>query len=180
MPKPYTALTAPVVDAALPGMTEWVKSAEKYSGGALWNNGTYVKRDIRGKPGQISNHARGLAADLSYRFMPASKRGVSNGRVLSLNFMKQVLANYDVLGVQLVIDYWPEPFGRSWRCDRAVDSQHALPNHAEAWRKAAVKTFTGAPGGDWWHVEIAPDMANDANKVKQAFASVFGVSTTIV
>ena len=113
MPKLYAASTAPVVDGPLPGMTAWVECATKYSGGALWNNGTYVKRDIRGKPGQISNHARGLAADLSYRFMPASKRGVSNGRVLSLDFIKRVLANYDVLGVQLVIDYWPEPFGRS-------------------------------------------------------------------
>jgi hypothetical protein len=178
--KPYTVNAAPVVGAALPGMTEWVRCAAQYSGGALWNNGTYVKRDIRGKPGQISNHARGLAADLSYRFMPASKLGVSNGRVRSLEFMKQVLANYDVLGVQLVIDYWPEPFGRSWRCDRAVDGAHALPNHAEAWRKAAIKTFTGAPGGDWWHVEIAPELANDPKAVTAAFVQVFGVSTTTV
>jgi len=178
--KPYTVNAAPVVEAALPGMTEWVNCATKYSGGALWNNGTYVKRDIRGKPGQVSNHARGLAADLSYRFMPASKRGVSNGRVRSLEFIKQVLANYDVLGVQLVIDYWPEPFGRSWRCDRAVDGTHALPNHAEAWRKAAIKTFTGSPNGDWWHVEIAPELANNPKAVTAAFAQVFGVSTTTV
>jgi len=180
MPKPYTAANAPVVDGPLPGMTAWVECATKYSGGALWNNGTYVKRDIRGKPGQISNHAKGIAADLSYRYMPASNKGVPNGRIKSLEFIKECLRNYDTLGVMLVIDYWPDPFGRSWRCDRAVDSQHALPNHAEAWRKAGIKTFTGAPGGDWWHVEIAPDMANDANKVKQAFASVFGVSTTTV
>lgn len=180
MPKPYTASTAPVVNAALLGMTEWVRCAAKYSNGSLWDNGTYVKRDIRGKPGQISNHARGLAADLSFRFMPASKRGVTDGRKLSLNFVKQVLANYDVLGVQLVIDYYPAPFGRSWRCDRAVDGLHALPNHAEGWRKAAIATFTGAGGGDWWHVEISQQLANDPAAVRSAFASVFAVSTPAV
>lgn len=175
MPKPYTAATAPVVDGPLPGMTVWVECATKYSGGALWNNGTYVKRDIRGKPGQISNHAKGIAADLSYRYMPASNKGVPNGRIKSLEFIKQCLRNYDTLGVMLVIDYWPEKYGRSWNCSRALDGQPA-----SAWRKALQPTFTGAPGGDWWHVEITPDMANSPAKVKQAFANVFEVSTTTV
>jgi hypothetical protein len=108
MPKPYTASTAPIVDGPLPGMTAWVECATKYSGGALWNNGTYVKRDIRGKPGQVSNHAKGIAADLSYRYMPASQRGVPNGRIKSLEFIKTCLRNYDELGLMLVIDYWPK------------------------------------------------------------------------
>lgn len=176
MGRPYTVTAAPIVAGKLAGTERWVQLAQKYSGGALWNNGTFVNRDMRGKPGQVSNHARGLAADLSYRFMPASKRGVTDGRKLSLDFMKQVLANYDVLGVQLVIDYLPEPFGRSWRCDRAVDGIHALSNHAEGWRKAAIKTFTGAPGGDWWHVEIAVELANDPVTVTAAFRQVFEVS----
>ena len=179
MPKLYTASTAPVVDGPLPGMTEWVKCATKYSGGALWNNGTYVKRDIRGKPGQVSNHAKGIAADLSYRYMPASNKGVTNGRVKSVDFINECLANFDALGIMLVIDYWPEPYGRSWRCDRAglgIIKAHS----GEAWRKAISKTFTGAPGGDWWHVEITPDMANSPAKVKQAFATIFEVSTTTV
>lgn len=179
MPKPYTASTAPVVDGPLPGMTAWVECATKYSNGALWNNGTYVKRDIRGKPGQISNHAKGIAVDLSYRFMPASKRGVTDGRTKSREFMNECLANYDVLGIMLVIDYWPTPYGRSWRCDRAglgIVKSHS----AEAWQKAIRPTFTGAPAGDWWHVEITPDMANSPAKVKEAFASVFEVSPTTV
>lgn len=179
MPKPYTASTAPVVDGPLPGTTAWVECATKYSNGALWNNGTYVKRDIRGKPGQISNHAKGIAVDLSYRFMPASKRGVTDGRTKSREFMNECLANYDVLGIMLVIDYWPEPYGRSWRCDRAglgIVKSHS----AEAWQKAIRPTFTGAPAGDWWHVEITPDMANSPAKVKEAFASVFEVSPTTV
>jgi hypothetical protein len=175
MPKPYTANTAPIVDGPLPGMTAWVECATKYSGGALWNNGTYVKRDIRGKPGQVSNHAKGIAADLSYRYMPASQRGVPNGRIKSLEFIKTCLRNYDELGLMLVIDYWPKPFGRSWNCSRAIDGKPA-----SAWRKALRPTFSGAPGGDWWHVEITPEMANSPAKVKQAFANVFEVSTTTV
>jgi hypothetical protein len=174
MAKPYTAASAPVVTAALPGTTQWVKEAEHYSGGALWNNGTFVNRDIRGKPGQISNHARGIAMDLSFRRMEATKKGVPNGRARSLQFINACIAHWETLGLMLIIDYWPADWGRSWRCDRA------FADPKKAWRKAEVKTFTGAPGGDWWHVEITPELANDPTKVKQAFTRVFGVSTTNV
>lgn len=174
MGKPYTAANAPVVTAALPGTTQWVKEAERYSGGALWNNGTFVNRDVRGKPGQISNHARGIAMDLSYRRVEATKKGVPDGRAKSLQFINACVANWETLGIMLIIDYWPEPWGRLWRCDRAT----ADPK--KAWRKALTKTFTGAPGGDWWHIEITPELANDPEQVKQVFAKVFGVSNTTV
>ncbi len=174
MAKPYTVNAAPVVEAALLGTTQWVKEAEHYSGGALWNNGTFVNRDIRGKPGQISNHARGIAMDLSFRRMEATNKGVPNGRAKSLQFINACIAQWDTLGIMLIIDYWPADWGRSWRCDRA------FADPKKAWRKAEVKTFTGAPGGDWWHVEITPELANDPAQVKQAFTKVFGVSTTNV
>jgi hypothetical protein len=177
MPKPYEAPKAPVVNGKLAGTEKWVDLAELYSGGALWNNGTWVQRDIKGKPGQISNHAKGIAADLSYRRIEPRNKGVSGGRKKSLDFINRCLANYDVLGVMLVIDYWPQPLGRSWRCDR-VGLGVVKPNHAEAWRQATVKTFFGAPGGDWWHVEITPAMANDPKAVEAAFKAVFEVSTT--
>jgi len=180
MGKAYLANSAPVATGKLAGTERWVELAHKYSGGALWNNGTFVNRDIRGKPGQVSNHARGLAMDLSYRFMPNSKKGVTDGRRLSLQFINKCLANYELLGVQLVIDYHTAPLGRSWRCDRAIDGPNGLPNHREAWRTPTVKTFLGAPGGDWWHVEIAKELANDAAAVTAAFTQVFGVSTTTV
>jgi hypothetical protein len=180
MGKAYLANSAPIATGKLAGTERWVELANKYSGGALWNNGTFVNRDIRGKPGQVSNHARGLAMDLSYRFMPNSKKGVTDGRRLSLQFINQCLANYDVLGIQLVIDYHTAPLGRSWRSDRAIDGPNALPNHREAWRTPTVKTFLGAPGGDWWHVEITKELANDPKAVTAAFTQVFGVSTTTV
>jgi hypothetical protein len=180
MGKAYLAASAPVATSKLAGTERWVELANKYSGGALWNNGTFVNRDIRGKPGQVSNHARGLAMDLSYRFMPNSKKGVTDGRRLSLQFVNKCLANYDVLGIQLVIDYHTAPLGRSWRCDRAIDGPNALPNHREGWRTPTVKTFTGAPGGDWWHIEITKELANDPKAVTAAFTKVFGVSATSV
>lgn len=177
MPKPYLANDLPVVNAPLGGTEKWAQLANKYSNGAVWNNGTWVVRDIRGKPGQVSNHARGIAMDLSYRYMPASGKGVADGRAKSLEFMKTCLTNYDVLGIMLVIDYWPEPHGRSWRCDRAGVGM-VKPAHAEAWQKPAKHTFTGAPGGDWWHIEISGPMAVSPDKVTAAFKQVFEVSTT--
>lgn len=180
MGSPYIVTAAPIVLQRLPGTEAWVSLATRHSGGALWNNGTFVKRDIRGKPGQISNHARGLAMDLSYRYMPATKRGVSDGRRLSLQFVNTCLANYETLGVQLVIDYMPQPYGRSWRCDRVITPANQPPNWRAAWRIPTFKTFTGAGGGDWWHIEITPDMGNDPQAVRAAFRSVFGVSTTNV
>lgn len=179
MPTKYLANECAVATRPLPGTEKWVQLASKYSGGAVWNNGTWVVRDVRGKPGQISNHARGIAMDLSYRYSEASNKGVPDGRHKSLEFLRKCLTNYETLGIMLVIDYWPQAFGRSWRCDRAGVGV-VQPAHAEAWQKATKHTFTGAPGGDWYHVEITPTMANSPDKVEAAFKAVFEVSTTTV
>jgi hypothetical protein len=74
--------------------------------------------------------------------MPASQRGVPNGRIKSLEFIKTCLRNYDELGLMLVIDYWPKSFGRSWNCSRAIDGKPA-----SAWRKALRPTFSGSAWG---------------------------------
>jgi hypothetical protein len=150
--------------AKRPGTEEWVRQAAKYSGGALWNNGTYGQRDVRSKPGTLSVHATGRAMDLSYRKMDT--KGVATGRNTSKQFIDKVVANANTLGVQMVIDYWPQPFGRAWRCDR------------QAWKAYETKTVSGAPGGDWWHIEIAPGMADNPEAVKAAFQAVFEVSAT--
>ena len=161
MTAPYLVTSYPIAASKLPGTEEWAKQAAKHSNGALWNNGTWVHRDIRGKPGKVSNHARGVALDLSYRYYPAQNKGVSGGRQKSLKFMRHALANWQDLGIALAIDYWPEPFGRSWKCDR------------QSWRKALAPTFSGAPKGDWWHVEITLELAKDPEAVREAFAKVF-------
>jgi hypothetical protein len=66
---------------------------------------------MRGKPGIISNHARGLATDLSYRWQPP-KRSRQDGRKVSRIYINKLLQNADTLGIELVIDYAQS---RSWR-----------------------------------------------------------------
>jgi hypothetical protein len=107
-------------------------------------------RDIRTKPGQLSNHARGLAVDLSYRKM--TDKGIVDGRKIALPFIYKLLENADTLQIELVIDYAEN---RSWKCDRGT------------WLKGKWS------GGDWFHVEVSLAMASNANLVKQAFNDVF-------
>ena len=83
----YIVTQQPVVKSALAGTAEWARLACKHSDGSLWNNGTFVHRDVRGRPGTISNHARGLAMDLSYRWLNQKKLGKQDGRKASLAFM---------------------------------------------------------------------------------------------
>jgi len=150
MTRPYTAFKAPVAKGPLQGMDEFIRQVVKRSGGSLWNNGSWVVRDIRTKPGQLSNHARGLAADLSYRKM--TDKGIADGRKIALPFIYKLLENADTLQIELVIDYAEN---RSWKCDRGT------------WLKGKWS------GGDWFHVEVSLAMASDANLVKQAFNDVF-------
>ena len=148
--RPYTVNAAPVVTKPLLGTDEFIRQIVKRSGGALWNNGSYQLRDIRNRPGQVSNHAKGLAVDFSYRKM--TNKGLTDGRKLALPFLYKLLQNADTLEIELVIDYF---LARSWKCDRAT------------WIKG------NWVGGDWLHVEISANMANNENLVKQAFNSVF-------
>ena len=150
MTRPYTAVKAPVSKGPLPGTDEFIRQVVKRSGGSLWNNGSFQIRDIRTKPGQLSNHARGLAIDFSYRKM--TDKGIVDGRKIALPFVYKLLENADVLQIELVIDYF---LSRSWKCDRG------------SWLKGKFV------GSDWFHTEISLDMANSANLVKQAFDTVF-------
>ena len=137
-------------------MTKWATLACQHSDGSLWNNGTWVVRDVRGKPGIVSNHARGLATDLSYRWQSQAKKGRQDGRKVSLAYMVKLLEHADTLGIQLVIDY---ALQRSWKCDRGT--WQPLPTVHD---------------GDWYHVEVEPRLADDAHATKLAFDAVFGVS----
>lgn len=121
------------------------------SRGTLWNNGTWVVRNVRGK-NALSVHATGRAMDLSFRGKPG-------GRIVAERIMNALVANHTLLGVECILDYW-EGFGRGWRCDR------------EAWVEYDKPTLTGAPGGDWIHVEISPRMADLPQRVAAAFARV--------
>jgi len=154
MTKPYIVTKQPVVTKPLIGTSEWARQATVRSDGSLWNNGTFVVRDMRGKPGIISNHARGLAMDLSYRWQAQKNLGRHDGRKISLAFIVKLLDNADALGIQLVIDY---ALKRSWKCDRGT------------WQAGNFEE------GDWYHIEIDPTIANNAAMAKACWVSVFGV-----
>jgi hypothetical protein len=156
MTKPYVITKQPVVKAPLAGMAKWVELCCKHSDGSLWNNGIWVVRDMRGKPGIVSNHARGLATDVSYRWQAQKNKGVKDGRKQSLAYIVKLLEHADTLGIQLVIDY---ALKRSWKCDRGT--WQPLPSVDE---------------GDWYHIEIEPRLAHDPEATKQAFQAVFGLS----
>ena len=139
-------------------MAKWVELAVKHSNGSLWNNGIWIVRDVKNRPGVISNHARGLATDLSYRWQAQKNKGVRDGRKQSLAYIVKLLEHADTLGIQLVIDY---ALQRSWRSDRG--------------------TWQGLPSvdiGDWYHVEVEPRLAHDPEATKQAFQAVFGAFPT--
>jgi hypothetical protein len=141
------------------GMNEFIKQIIHHSDGALFNNGAYGRRDMRGKPGSLSVHATGRAVDMSYR--GSAQRPKAN-RKNALAFIEKLVANANVLGIEIVMDYFPAPHGRAWRCDR------------QSWKKYTKPTIGGAPGGDWFHLEITPQAADSVIFVKAAFLKVFG------
>jgi len=139
-------------------MDEWIRQAIKYGGGAFWNNGSYGVRPKRNSE-SLSVHATGRAVDLSYRM---SEKHPTANRKGSMAFLRILIANANELGVECVLDYFPKAFGRGYRCDR------------QAWKSYSKPEIHGAPGGDWFHVEVAPSFVNQPlNLIQQAFKRVF-------
>ena len=157
--KPYTGNSDGAAAGPRAGMDEWIRQAIKYGAGAFFNNGSWGVRDMKGSPGSLSVHATGRAVDLSYRKTDKHPTANRKGAVAFLNI---VTANANALGLECVLDYFPQKFGRGWQCTR------------QAWSKYSKQTIHGAPGGDWLHVEITPAMADNPTLVKQAFQRVFG------
>ena len=155
--KPYHGNSDGAAAGPRAGMDEWIRQAIKHGGGAFWNNGSWGIRNMRSSD-QLSVHACGRAVDLSYR---KSEKQPTANRKASIAFLNIVLANANELGVEQVLDYFLQPFGRGWRCDR------------QRWSSYSKPTIHGAPGGDWLHIEINPLMADQPNLVKQAFRRVF-------
>jgi hypothetical protein len=131
---------------------------------SLWNNGTFGVRDMRGKPGKPSVHATGRAGDLSWRGAPY--RGTGNYDDAS-RMMDFLVEHADELGVEAVFDYYPRPWGRGWKCDRGE------------WQNYTKKAFSGAPLGDWVHVEISNQHADDPQYYIDFFEKTLGKVTTV-
>ena len=155
--KPYTGNSDGASAGPRAGMDEWIRQAIKHGGGAFWNNGSWGIRNMRSSD-QLSVHACGRAVDLSYRM---SEKQPTANRKATMAFLRIVIDNANTLGVECVLDYCPNAYGRGWRCDR------------QRWKSYSKPELAGSPGGDWLHIEINPQMADAPNLVKQAFQRVF-------
>ena len=78
MKRPYTGNTDGLAEGERKGLAVFIKElCALYP--ALWNNGSYVNRSMRGKQGSLSVHATGRAVDLSFRYMAKEQRGIPEG-----------------------------------------------------------------------------------------------------
>lgn len=159
MSRPYTGTKDGIAAGARPGLLEFVRQVERRSERRLWNNGTWSNRNMRSKK-ELSVHATGRAVDLSYRDMKDG-RGAPGGRKIAVEWIRILLADPDRFGVEMILDYWPAPFGRGWRCDRS------------SWKRYKKREISGAPFGDWLHIELSPRFADDPALVRQAFRQAF-------
>ena len=158
MKRQYTGNKDGAAKGLRPGMKVFIDEVIKLGNGAFWNNGDFGVRNMRGKE-SLSVHATGRACDFSYRNMGNGK-GVPNGRREAVAMCKLLVDNADSLGLEALFDYFPAPFGRAWMCDR------------DAWSKYKKATISGAPKGDWLHVEISPEMAENSLYVREAFVVI--------
>ena len=154
----YTGNTDGAAPKKRAGMDAFIKEMIWAGQGAIWDNGSYGIRPMRGSEA-LSVHATGRAVDLSYR--PSEKRKLAN-RKEALALINKIVPVANDLGIEMIIDYMPQPFGRAWRCDR------------QAWQKYTKSTVHGAPSGDWFHIEITPQAADSPIFVKAAFLKAFG------
>lgn len=157
MKRPYTGNRDGAAKGLRPGTKVFINEVIKLSNGALWNNGAFGIRNMRSK-GSLSVHATGRAVDLSYRHVGG--KGVKNGRREAVRICKILTQHADLIGLEAILDYFPKPHGRGWLCSR------------DAWSAYKRHVISGAPSGDWLHLEISPDMADNPRKVKQAFVTL--------
>lgn len=150
--RPYTGVSDGISKGKRKGTEAFVKHCRLLSGGVLWNNGTWGVRPIRGTTDRLSVHATGRAMDLSWR---------GHSRAKAKEFVEFLAANADVLGIEMILDYFPSPYGRGWKCTRG------------SWMTYSSPSLHGAPQGDWFHIEISPEMADSPKKVHEAFRSLF-------
>jgi len=130
-----TSTKKPYVPAVTPSRgklsgTETLKTlCFKRTAWKFTNLGTWVVRDIRNKPGQMSQHSSGRAYDAQYVL-----------RTPALQACAWFAANSDELGIALINDYMFGKYGRTWRSDRA------------AWKVHTSNTI--GIRGKWIHIEL--------------------------
>jgi len=140
--RPYTGYDD-TATGKRPGFETLIDLLEAHFG--LWNNGTYGVRKKRGKS-SLSVHATGRAGDLSWRGAPYRGTGNYDDACKMMDWLTE---HADALEIEAIFDYYPQPYGRGYKCDR------------DAWNVYDKRAFSGAPGGDWVHVEVSNKYADD-------------------
>ena len=110
--KPYAPAKTPATGKRA-GTEKFSDLCRRRTSWSFTNLGTWVVRDIRNKPGVMSQHSAGLALDLQY-----------SDRAMCLSAIEWLIANTDELGISLVNDYLFGKYGRTWICDRAAWKVH--------------------------------------------------------
>ena len=158
MKRTYTGNKDGVAAGEHPQLTALIKELLNAYPKALWNNGSFGVRNMRNKE-VLSVHATGRACDISWRNMGDGKRGVAKGgRKYATQAIDYLVKHADNLGVELIIDYFPTPYGRAAKCDRDM-----------AWVKYTKPTVSGSPNGDWFHFEV--DGKKSSDQIKAVFVA---------
>lgn len=169
MPRKYTGNSDGVskTGKARPGLLKLMELSQKRWGftnlGAFANrrmNNDAAKKDPN-NPKWLSVHATGRACDLGYK-----------NRASAVQAWDWFLEHSEALGIEEIHDYAfdpdgagaKKPWGRGYRCSRGEG-------------KTGVKIFNekdnaGTPGGKWLHIEISPEMADDAAKFESVWRSL--------
>ena len=164
MSRPYTGFDG-YASGKRDGTEEFIRQFIKLTNGAFWKNGSFNKRNKRGK-NSPSIHGTGRAVDLSYRGAPYSGCG---DREVAAKWIDWLVEHADELHIELIIDYMPKPYGRGWKCDR------------NKWRRytSGVIGYGGKSWADWIHVEIAPTYQDDASFYRKVFDRFKGETVDI-
>ena len=145
MTRPYPYYPAKAAPGKLAGTEKLVELC-----GRRWktkNLGTWVVRDMRGKPGVLSVHATGRAMDIGY----TDRKDV-------MAAIRWFVTYNTALGVTLINDYQFGQYGRTWMCDR------------QDW-KIHQSDVLGSRG-NWFHVELDSWAADDAAGIEKIWRSL--------
>jgi len=142
------------------GTEKFHKLLKEYFGGGVWCNGSWGVRKMNNpRVNAWSVHGTGRAFDISWR---GGKYGGYGNYEQAVKVVEFLAENAELFQIMELHDYYPKPYGRGWRCDR------------ESWRVYDKPTIGSAPGGDWFHVEVSPAVADNEQFFIDAFESIKG------
>jgi peptidoglycan hydrolase-like protein with peptidoglycan-binding domain len=135
------------------GTEKMISIINYLSDGGLWNNGSWGVRSMRGKSNP-SVHGTGRACDLSWRGGQYGGFGDHKKAKVWVDFLTQHATE---LELEAIFDYYPAPYGTGYKCDRDYTIRYTS------------KAFSGAPYGDWIHLEVSPKVADDPDFFERTF-----------